>query len=817
VDRPDVPLALNQYVLKVHSRCDLACDHCYVYESADQNWRRQPTVISDEIVSQAAQRIAEHATAHQLGAVQVVLHGGEPLLAGPTRLRAIISTLHSALRDVCHLDLRIHTNGVRLNESFCDLFEEFGVKVGISLDGDRSANDRHRRYANGRSSYQAVIDAVQLLRTDRYRHLYAGLLCTIDVANDPVTVYKALLSLKPPRIDFLLPHATWDQPPARTPGQDAQYAQWLIAIFDRWLDDGRPTDIRTFESIISTLNGGTSSTEALGLTPSSLLVIETDGSYEQVDSLKTAYDGAPATGLSVRTDPVDAAAQHPGIVARQQGLDGLSETCRRCPVVTTCGGGLYTHRYRTGSGFENPSVFCADLFALIAHIEARLPLAAGKAMMPNHLVSESDFAALAAGYGGKEAMDQLAAAQHSAQRALIAKVCARAIAMAALPVSAKNAVRTASSLLEIAEQEQPKILRRILAHPYIRVWATSCVERLKAAGREGHADGNLLASLGHLSAIAAVVAIKTGEKADLPVPVIGGAVHLPTLGRLVIDPAESLAHSSEAILSVSAETVTVGCGGDYWTIPVNELVSGAPATLRALGDSRPADWQPVRKLRAPGLEEPVTLEDTDPYRDCHGRPAARLTAAEAARWQQQFEAAWGEITRDHPDYAPAIAAGLTVLMPMAPGPEGRDVSSTARDGFGAVGIALPADATTLALLIMHEFQHVKLGAILDLYDLFDRSDARLYNAPWRDDPRPLEGLFQGTYAHLAVYDYWRVRQQTTTGTEAQRAGEQFKLWHTHTTAAIETLDKSGSMTDLGTEFVAAMGQSAARWTPETHL
>jgi len=816
VGRPDVPLALNQYVLKVHSRCDLACDHCYVYEGADQSWRRQPAVISDEIVFQTAQRIAEHATAHQLEAVQVVLHGGEPLLAGPARLRSIIGELHSALRGVCQLDLRIHTNGVRLNEGFCDLFEEFGVKVGISLDGDRSANDRHRRYANGRSSYQAVLDAVQLLRTERYRHLYAGLLCTIDIANDPVTVYESLRSLEPPRIDFLLPHATWDQPPARTPGQDAQYAEWLIAIFDRWLADGQPTGIRTFESIISTLGGGTSSTEALGLTPSSLVVIETDGSYEQVDSLKTAYDGAPATGLTVRTDPVDAAARHPGIVARQQGLAGLSETCRRCPVVASCGGGLYAHRYRTGSGFDNPSVFCPDLFALIAHIETRLPLATGKPTMPNHLVSKSDFMALAAGYGSRAAMEQLAGAQRSVQRALIAKVYARAVASPAVPAPAVDSVRAAWSVLEMAEREQPEVLQSILAHPYIRAWATSCLERLQAADRDDCADGDLLASLGHLSAIAAAAAVRTGQKADLPVPVIGGAVILPTLGRLVLDPAGSLAQPPEAVLSVSVETATIGFGGDYWTIPVTELVGGAPATLRALGDRGPAHWQPVRRLRAPDLT--VTLEDTDPYRDCHQWPAAaRLSDAEAARWQEQFDAAWREIIRDHPDYAPAIAAGLTVLMPMDPAPEGRDVSSTARDGFGAVGAALPADATTLALLIMHEFQHVKLGAMLDLYDLFDRSDDRLYDAPWREDPRPLEGLFQGTYAHLAVYDYWRVRQQTTTGTEAQLAGKQFKHWHAHTTAAIKTLGKSGSMTDLGTEFMAAMRQSAARWTPETHL
>ena len=90
MSRPLVPL--SQVVLKVHSRCDLACDHCYVYEAADQSWRGRPMVISEEVTAQAARRIAEHAAAHALSAVQVILHGGEPLLAGPARLRRIITT-----------------------------------------------------------------------------------------------------------------------------------------------------------------------------------------------------------------------------------------------------------------------------------------------------------------------------------------------------------------------------------------------------------------------------------------------------------------------------------------------------------------------------------------------------------------------------------------------------------------------------------------------------------------------------------------------------------------------------------------------------
>ena len=89
-------LPLDQFVLKVESRCDLACDHCYVYEAADQSWRGRPKGIPDDVLRQTARRIAEHATEHGLDLVEVVLHGGEPLLVGVDGLRGIITELHSA-------------------------------------------------------------------------------------------------------------------------------------------------------------------------------------------------------------------------------------------------------------------------------------------------------------------------------------------------------------------------------------------------------------------------------------------------------------------------------------------------------------------------------------------------------------------------------------------------------------------------------------------------------------------------------------------------------------------------------------------------
>src|SRR6202042_1812807 len=83
-----------QFILKVHSRCNLSCTYCYVYEMADQGWRSLPKRMSSGMANAAVERIAEHVKDHDLAHVDVILHGGEPLLAGRDWLTRLVETLH---------------------------------------------------------------------------------------------------------------------------------------------------------------------------------------------------------------------------------------------------------------------------------------------------------------------------------------------------------------------------------------------------------------------------------------------------------------------------------------------------------------------------------------------------------------------------------------------------------------------------------------------------------------------------------------------------------------------------------------------------
>ncbi|MET7365173.1 radical SAM/SPASM protein FxsB, inactivated metallohydrolase extension form [Streptomyces sp. NPDC005566] len=698
---PLVPF--REIVLKVHSRCDLACDHCYIYEHADQSWRTRPKTISDEAISWTARRLAEHASAHALDSMSVILHGGEPLLAGPAQLRRVCEELTSAMNGVAELDLRIHTNGVQLSSRYLDLFDEFHVRVGISLDGDRTANDRHRRFANGRTSHPQVLRAVDLLRQERYRHLDLGLLCTIDIRNDPVAVFDALAELEPPRVDFLLPHATWDDPPLRPDGSPTAYADWLLAVFDRWQeqDPEQRLPVRLFSSVLSTLGGGPSLTESLGLAPTDLVVVETDGQLEQVDSLKSAYEGAAATGFDVFSHSFDDVAAHPGVRARQLGLAGVSETCRRCPVVRSCGGGLYTHRYSSATDFDNPSVYCHDLEALVRGIEART----AHLTVPPAVTDPQE----------------LAAEQQDLTRTLLAGLHSE--------LDGRGGARwdEAWELAAVLESSEGGVsaLDRVLAHPYTRTWLLDALEGLHA-GRPGAVDDAL-----RFPACAAAAAVRAGLPQAAQVPYRDGRLYLPTLGELRIGGAGQ------------AGTVRVRATDDGFVVRPDS--GGAEWRIVTDGPGDEPDWLPVRLL-GQGRTPSFVLDDLDPYRDCFGAPAApRLGQAEAEAWGAGLAEAWELLEASAPATVAAAGGGPITLTPLTTGR-----SEERRPGHGAIGLPVTGDAEELAIELMRGLRRTTLRAILDITELYASDGAWEHRLPWTEELVPFSRLLADTYERVAI-------------------------------------------------------------------
>nr|MDT0660125.1 HEXXH motif domain-containing protein [Micromonospora sp. DSM 115978] len=402
--------------------------------------------------------------------------------------------------------------------------------------------------------------------------------------------------------------------------------------------------------------------------------------------------------------------------------------------------------------------------------------------IPTIRLDRSQFRALAAGYGGHDAIAVLNAGQQSRRRLLLHAI---------LEAADRRGLRTATGadqaieLLSTAWRRSAAAARPVLEHPYLGSWAHRCLWLLTS--RRDSSD-DLTADLGYLHAVAAAAAIRAGVDFEVTVPARDGTVSLPTLGA-----AHGLRDGPVVVRYDPAHGLALRGPAGWLRIP-EPLEAEQPG------------WAPRREIQLDGLT--LAIEDTDGYRDCYPwRPARRLSRDEFTRATHLLTAAWRLVRIDHPKHAQAMTVGLRSVVPVAGPDRASTVSAASRLAYGSLAIALPDDPATVALLLIHEFQHMKLGGLLDLVRLHDDDGAPRHFAPWRLDPRPLDALLQGTYAHLGVTDFWRRQRRRAAPADRRRAEFEFAYWLNQTVSAAQTLAGSTALTADGREFAAILADS----------
>jgi uncharacterized protein len=382
----------------------------------------------------------------------------------------------------------------------------------------------------------------------------------------------------------------------------------------------------------------------------------------------------------------------------------------------------------------------------------------------SHTLDPDVFDRLAAGGGGPTAIEQLSVAQYSKHLLLITCLLEQ------WPPARRDAL---VNTLERSRQRDPAAFRTVLGAPLVGAWA-AIANRAVGAGSVAASD------LDHLDALATVAAAAATVDTTAPVPTRDDTVAVPGWG---------------------AATVPAGASARLIAHDGRLTVHSGQTLIEVAGTDGPG-WQAVRQLVGENPLVRLGLDDLDPYRHGHHLPpAARLAAAEFARWQELFADAWRLLAERLPDRAAELGAGLRTLVPLAPS-AGTAASATIRHAFGIFGLTRPTSAADFAVTLVHEFQHSKLSAILDLMPLSDPDDQGRYFAPWRTDPRPLSGLIQGVYAFVGVADTWRALREVDA--IAPTAQAQFAQARLQVDRGLSAVEGSGALTAAGTVLVTRL-------------
>jgi HEXXH motif-containing protein len=411
-------------------------------------------------------------------------------------------------------------------------------------------------------------------------------------------------------------------------------------------------------------------------------------------------------------------------------------------------------------------------------------------MISTHTLARADFEALASGLGDVSTIGVLRAGQHSKHVLQL-----RALFDAA-GAGMREILKPGLALLSATQQSAPAITADLLLHPPVGGWLAHCLRRLGGGG-----DPPAETDLAHLSAIAAAAALRADMDFTIRVPCRSGTLMLPSLGLARIN----------GLAPDECVTVT-GQAGRPGTVH-----SDGGVVIRVDPDSDARGWMAVRRVKVDHPDWPlrIFLDELDPFRDCHGSgTTGRLDSKAFGHWRARLHEAWSLLTQFHPTYARCISTGLRSVVPLRTQRPGCGTTATSPDSFGACLMSEPADAAGLAVGLVHEFQHAKLGALMDLIPLHTADQAARYYAPWRDDPRPLGGLLHGTYAFLAVTDFWRVQRMVAASRAARFAHFEFARRRMQSLDAVRTLQSSGHLTELGVELVDAIRNRLRAWAAE---
>ncbi|MFD7599557.1 HEXXH motif-containing putative peptide modification protein [Streptomyces mirabilis] len=409
--------------------------------------------------------------------------------------------------------------------------------------------------------------------------------------------------------------------------------------------------------------------------------------------------------------------------------------------------------------------------------------------LPHHRLPPDSLTELAGGEGGPDTLGLLIGAERS-RRLLLLRILDDATDLG-----------PAWDLLIKAQRRAPHVVDELLMYPQTGMWLATALRRLRGTSPQDEPPPWVV--LGHVAALAAAAALRAELDFTIEVPARHGRVPLPTLGCAVLPVAEPW---TTATVRAEAGRTVVETSGATVVVPVPPHSAGP-------------GWHPVRRLSVgpDKLQLEVALDDVDPYRTYPWPTEPRpLSEAAAAQWRHVLERAWEVLLREQPGTAEAMQRGVLSLSPTPARERFRPRSVTSGDAFGGIEASEPDDAVQLAVTLVHEFQHTKLGGLLHLTPLLTHDadeNTELWYAPWRDDPRPLEGLLQGIYAFAGIAGFWHAHRRAA-GTQQAMADFEFALWRTHVATAIEQIHRHPRFTPLGGALLDTLRNRCAGWLEE---
>lgn len=369
--------------------CNLNCKYCF-FLSKDSLYPGSGFRMSDEVLEAYVRQVIESQREPHL---TIAWQGGEPTLMGLDFFRRAMTLVNKYRRPGSTLELTIQTNGVLLDQAWCEFLRENKILVGLSMDGPRQMHDAYRVDNGGAPTFDRVMRAARLMQAHKVDF---NILCTVHAANvdHPLEVYRFFRDqLKTQFVQFIpiveratpellaMANEGWGTNNRARPlytqngrlvtertVKPEQWGQFLIAVFDEWVrHDVGDVFVQLFESALASWMGMPPSLCIFAKTCGSAMALEHNGDLYSCDHF---VEPGFLLGNITKQHLVELVASDKQQKFGRDKQDTLPRYCRECEVRFACNGECPRNRFiETPDGEPGLNYLCAGYKAFFKHID----------------------------------------------------------------------------------------------------------------------------------------------------------------------------------------------------------------------------------------------------------------------------------------------------------------------------------------------------------------------------------------------------------------------------------------------------------------
>ena len=360
------------------ARCNLDCAYCFFLKK-EALYPGSDFRMSDEVMEAYIRQTLE---AHHVPEVTIAWQGGEPTLMGLDFFRRAVEVEKRYQKPGTRIENTIQTNGVLLDEEWCEFLRENGFLVGLSMDGPREMHDAYRHDKGGKSVFDKVVHAVRLMQQHRVEF---NTLCTINAVNSlhPLEVYRFFRDeLKASYLQFIpiveRANETGFQEGEVVTERSVRpeaYGRFLIEIFDEWVKrDVGKMFVQTFDGVLASWLRGYSSLCVFQPACGQGVALEHNGDVYSCDHF---VEPRYLLGNVMQTPLADLVSSDKQRQFGQAKSATLPRHCRQCQYLFTCHGECPKNRVLTSPhGEPGLNWLCVGLKAFFEHTQRPMKIMA---------------------------------------------------------------------------------------------------------------------------------------------------------------------------------------------------------------------------------------------------------------------------------------------------------------------------------------------------------------------------------------------------------------------------------------------------------